>query len=104
MSGIPDCRGTLYLCESAGRALRKRVAAIRAVDVLYWGGKFSAGDTVYVAFATIDGSQFVVATGVILCDEAELRAHVGSNTVDDWHGGARSKVIIEEQGLSVLWS
>lgn len=46
---------------------------MRAADVLYCSGEFCAGDAIYIAFRTSDGSQYVVASGIARCDETELR-------------------------------
>ena len=70
-------RGTIYLGNAAGRALRKRAAAVRALDVLYCGGEFRAGDAIHIAFRSADGAQYVIATGIACCDEATLIDRIG---------------------------
>jgi hypothetical protein len=96
MSGsIHDCAGTILLNNAAGRSLRKAAATVYAADVLDCAGNFSAGDTVYISFRGIDGGQYVVATGVIRCDESVLRQTLGAL--------APAAVIINASDMKLLW-
>src|ERR1700739_2834778 len=70
--------GTIYIDNSAGRALRKRAAAVRASDVLYSGGGFLAGEEIEIAFRSADGAQYVIATGIARCSEATLLERCGA--------------------------
>jgi glutamate 5-kinase len=98
-------RGTIVIDNDAGRALRRKPAAVRASDVLYCMGDFCAGDAVYIAFRTEDGSQYVVATGIAGCNEGALRqaadlvhaAHVASAERDN------VEIVVREQDVRLLW-
>ena len=90
----PDVtRGSIVLNNAAGRSLRRRPATVCAADVLDCAGGFSAGDTVYVTFRAVDGGQFVIATGVIGCDEITLRQQMRSTAT----------VVIRETDVKLLW-
>jgi glutamate 5-kinase len=98
-------RGTIVLDNDAGRALRKKPAPVRAADVLYCAGGFRAGNTVYIAFRTSDGSQYVVATGIARCDEAVLRQMVSSGRPALVAAGEQGEVtiVVPEQDVQLLW-
>jgi hypothetical protein len=98
-------KGTIYLDDAPGRALRSRCAAVRAGDVLYSAGAFSAGDPVYIAFRTADGSQYAVAKGVAVCDAGALALRIGPplatpdparDVSDDW-------IVVSERSIELLW-
>jgi hypothetical protein len=86
-------KGWIAIGNSAGRALRRGAVDVHARDVLYCAGGFGAGDEVYITFRGTDGGQYVVATGVTRCAEAELRNTLRSG--DD--------VIIREQEIRLPW-
>jgi glutamate 5-kinase len=98
-------RGTIVIDNDAGRALCRKPAAVRAADVLYCSGGFCAGDAIYIAFRTSDGSQYVVATGIARCDEAGLgltagvehRATAAPTGTDD------SEIVVLEQNVQLFW-
>jgi len=75
-------RGTLYLANLPGRALRQRRADVLARDVLYLSGDFSMGNGIYIAFLGADGGQYVVAAGVARIDAESLRARIGPPRAD----------------------
>ena len=85
--------GSIVINNASGRALRREVADVTAHDVLDCAGGFSAGDTVYVTFRAVDGGQFVVATGVMCCDETTLRQQMRSTAT----------VVIRETDVKLLW-
>ena len=84
-------RGTIVLNNAAGRALRHKLADVKARDVLDCAGSFNAGDRVYVTFRAIDGGQYVVATCIICCASERVC------------GAASAIVIVREQDLQLLW-
>jgi hypothetical protein len=100
-------RGTVYLGNTAGRALRRGPAAVRAADVLYCSGDFQRGDSIYVAFLGADGGQYVVASGIAQFDGTVLREQLGppladaqaraTSTIDD-------SIVILAQDIRLLWS
>ena len=98
-------RGTIVIDNDAGRALCRKPAAVRAADVLYCSGGFCAGDAIYIAFRTSDGSQYVVATGIARCDEAGLGLTPG---VEHRETAAPTRtdypeIVVLEQDVQLLW-
>jgi len=83
--------GTIVLNNAAGRALRRKPADVKAQDVLDCAGRFAAGDTVYVTFRAIDGGQYVVATGIVRCENELVRS------------AESATVIVRGQDLRLLW-
>ena len=78
---------------------------MRAADVLYCSGEFCAGDAIYIAFRTSDGSQYVVATGIARCDEIELRLTLGvehCETVAPTRTDAPDIVVLERD-VHLFW-
>ena len=65
--------GTIVLNNQAGRGLRKQRAAVTVADILWCIGRFGAGDPICISFCARDGGQYVVANGVSLLSDAELR-------------------------------
>ena len=97
--------GIIVINNDAGRALRRKPAEVRVAHVLDCTGGFRTGDKVYVTFRTSDGSQFVIATGIVCCDEASLqekaaRMHSLRNGVNQ---GGDADVVIREQDVELLW-
>jgi len=98
-------RGTIVIDNDAGRSLCLKPAAVRAADVLYCSGGFCAGDAIYIAFRTSDGSQYVVAVGIARCAEAELRLTPGvghceataPTRTDD------PEIVVLEHDVHLLW-
>ena len=66
-------KGTIVINAEAGRTLRKQRTELLMTHVLDCAGSFRAGDRVYVTFRQSDGGQYVIATGIVRCDEAVLR-------------------------------
>jgi hypothetical protein len=68
-------------------------------------GDFCAGDAVYIGFRTSDGSQYVVATGIALCDEVALRQMVDparhAAALPDERDNAG--IVVREQDVQLLW-
>jgi glutamate 5-kinase len=100
-----EVRGTIVIDNDAGRALCRKPAAVRAADVLYCSGEFCAGDAIYIAFRTSDGSQYVVASGIARCDETELRLTPG---VQRHEAAATARtddpdIVVLEQDVQLLW-
>ena len=98
-------RGTIVIDNDAGRALRRKPAAVRASDVLYCMGDFCAGDAIYIGFRTEDGSQYVVATGIAGCDIGALRQAVDpahAATVASAERGS-ADIVVREQDVQLLW-
>ena len=99
-------RGTIYLANDSGRALRRRRAAVRTRDVLYCAGDFAAGDPVHIAFLGADGGQYVIATGVAQFGGAVLREKLGPPLA---HAHALERddnddsILVLEQDLRLLW-
>lgn len=100
-----ELRGTITINNQAGRALRKRCAALLAEHVLDCAGNFQIGDRVYVTFRGKDGGQYVIATGIVSCDEEVVR-----RMRDRWADACGtllqshdSAVVIREQDLKLLW-
>jgi glutamate 5-kinase len=98
-------RGTIVIDNDAGRSLCRKPAAVRAADVLYCSGEFCAGDAIYIAFRTSDGSQYVVASGIARCDETELRLTPGveyretaTPTRTD-----NADIVVLEQDVHLFW-
>ena len=90
--------------NEAGRALRNRAAPVRAADVLNCSGDFCAGDSVYIAFRTGDGSQYVVATGTVQCDADLLRQACSSGRGKaDSSSHRGSDIVVLEQDVRLLW-
>ena len=87
-------RGTIVLDNATGRALRKTPAVVRAANVLDCAGGFDAGDTVYIAFRSVDGGQFVIATGLVGCDERTLRRQMQTRAAD---------AVVQAQDVRLLW-
>jgi hypothetical protein len=69
-------------------------APVRAADVLDCAGGFNAGDMIYIAFRAVDGGQFVIATGVIRCDETTLRQQLRAGATD---------VVMRESDVKLIW-
>ena len=99
-------RGTIVLDNAPGRALRKVRAAVHAADVIYCAGGFHAGDPVYVTFRGADGGQYLVATGIVRCDAADLQYEAGepsravSGTPDERRD---DDIVIREADVELLW-
>jgi|ERR1700685_1978162 hypothetical protein len=98
--------GTVVVNNDVGRTLqRKRATVVRAADVLDHSDGFRVGDSVYISFRTKDGSQFVVATGIVRCDAALLR----ETRTRALLSGALAKVtddtdiLIREEDVILLW-
>lgn len=100
--------GTIVVANDTGRALRRKCSDVRLADVLDCAGGFRAGDTIYVTFRGVDGGQYVIATGIVRCDEGTLRHMLArarehlplddrSNTSFDIH------VVILERDVKLLW-
>lgn len=85
--------GTIVLDNAAGRALRRKPAAVQARNVLDCAGGFHSGDTVYIAFRAIDGGQYVIAIGVACCDAAALRQPLA----------APDAPVVFEHSVKLLW-
>jgi glutamate 5-kinase len=110
-----DERGTIVIINKAGRALRKKCAAVLAENVLDCSGRFSAGDRVHVTFRGRDGGQYAIATGIVRCDDTMLRllmvqpADARSNPGECADRIERDPierdlvVVIREQDLVLLW-
>jgi len=103
-------RGTIVINNQAGRALRKQCVAVLAAHVVDCTGRFRTGDRVYVSFRGKDGGQYVVATGIVRCDEAVLRRVIGqspdarSNLVESADPVEHDPVVVmQEQDLELLW-
>ena len=98
-------RGTIVIDNDAGRALRKKPAAVRASDVLYCLGDFCAGDAVYIAFRTSDGSQYVIATGIAGYDEVAFRQAVDAAHRPPVASDERDNadIVIREQDVRLIW-
>jgi glutamate 5-kinase len=98
-------RGTIVIGNNAGRALRKAPRVVYAADVLDCAGGFCTADPVYIAFRTLDGSQYVVATGVVRCDEAALRQAIasGSSAHDASARTGDADIVVQEQDVQLLW-
>ena len=95
--------GTIVLDSAAGRALRKQPAPVRAADVLYCAGRFAVGDSIYIAFRTSDGSQYVIATGVVRCDEATLRQAIDSRKALSSLDCLASLTVVRKDDISLRW-
>jgi len=99
-------RGTIYLANHAGRALRSQRAAVHTRDVLYCSGDFSSGDPIHIAFLGADGGQYVIATGIARLGGAALRQKLGPPPADA-HALVRdandASVIVSEKDLRLLW-
>ncbi len=100
-----EMRGTIFIDNDAGRSLCRKPAAVRAADVLYCSGGFCAGDSIYIAFRTSDGSQYVVATGIARCDETDLRLTPGlmhreavASTRTD-----KPDIVVLERDVQLFW-
>jgi glutamate 5-kinase len=98
-------RGAIVINANAGRALRKKRAALLAADVVNCAGDFGAGDKVYVVVRGEDGGQSVIATGTVRCDEGVLqqvreRSAAAYNVPIEGNAPA---VVIPEQDLQLLW-
>jgi glutamate 5-kinase len=100
-----DVRGTIVIHNDAGRALRKKRAAVLAEYVLDCSGSFRAGDRVCVTFRGLDGGQYAIATGIALCDDATLRQVKGRSADASNNPVERDDpiVVIREQDLELLW-
>jgi hypothetical protein len=99
-------RGTLYIANLPGRALRKRRADVFARDVLYLSGDFRVGDEIYIAFLGADGGQYAVATGIAQIDGDALRERIGPPLADAHarvHDPADASVVVREGDVRVLW-
>jgi len=99
-------RGTIVIDNASGRALRKMPGAVRAANALCCAGDFQPGDVVYISFRTSDGSQYVVATGVAVCDARTLHRLIDSEGRS--RNGARGLgneciVVVREQDVRLLW-
>jgi glutamate 5-kinase len=98
-------KGTITINNQAGRALRKKCSALLVEHVLDCAGSLRVGDRVYVTFRGKDGGQYVIATGIVGCNEEVLRQLRGRWT----HAGSvpgenhDSTVVIREQDLTLLW-
>lgn len=95
-------RGTIVLCNDAGRALRKKLTAVRSANVIDCCGEFRAGDRVNVTFRGIDGGQFAVAVGTTGVDAATLREHISRSLQRD-NSARDDAIVIAEQDLTLLW-
>ncbi|HET7065413.1 MAG TPA: hypothetical protein VFI49_14170 [Rudaea sp.] len=102
---LAEMRGTIVIGNDAGRALRRKPATIKVTDVLYCAGGFSSGDIVHIAFRTADGSQYVVAKGVVSCDQAQLQQAVGPwpRAPEASGGQGSADVVVREQDIRLLW-
>jgi glutamate 5-kinase len=94
-----DERGTIVINNKAGRALRKKCAAVLAEYVLDCSGSFSAGDRVCVTFRGRDGGQYAIATGIVRCDDTMLRQLKG-HAAD---ACSNPVIVIQEQDVKLLW-
>ena len=95
--------GTIVVNNAVGRALRKKRADVRAADVLDCAGGFQAGDTIYVTFRGADGGQYVVATGVVRCDESVLRGMTARSNGDGADEKGDANIVIRAQDMELLW-
>ena len=100
-------RGTIYLANDAGRALRRGSTAVHTRDVLYCSGDFASGDPIHIAFLGSDGGQYVVATGIARFGGAALRQKLGPPLADA-HACVRDatddSVMVQEDELWLLWA
>jgi hypothetical protein len=81
-------------------------ATIRALDVLYFSGRFCAGDSIYVSFLGADGGLYVVAIGIAFCDDAVLRQKIGPPLAAAHEricDVSDQTVVIREQDVTLLW-
>ena len=100
-----DERGIIIINNKAGRALRKKCAAVLAENVLDCSGRFSAGDRVHVTFRGRDGGQYAIATGLVRCDDTMLRQLMGQ-PADASNNPVRRDdpvIVIQEQDVKLLW-
>jgi len=86
-------RGTIVLDNDAGRALRRKTAAVHARNVLDCAGGFRSGDGVYITFRAVDGGQSVIATAVACCDASDLMQKPDALDV----------LVVREQDVRLLW-
>jgi glutamate 5-kinase len=103
---VTAVRGTIVIHADAGRALRKKRAALLAMHVHYCMGDFRIGDKVYVVMRGEDGGQGVIATGIVRCDAAVLQQAKG-RSIDPCNIPIESSepaVVISEQDLELLWT
>lgn len=98
-------RGNIVIGNSPGRTLRKGPAAIHALDVLDCAGRFKAGDDVYISFRTLDGSQYVIATGVAQCDATTLHETVSepNQVTAKTRETEHSRLVVRAQDVQLLW-
>ncbi|TLY49463.1 MAG: hypothetical protein E6K53_13615 [Gammaproteobacteria bacterium] len=95
--------GTIVLRNDIGRALRKKLAAVRCVSVIDCCGEFRAGDTVNVTFRGIDGGQFAIAMAIAGIDAAALRERISLKPAQPSGDGCDDAIVIAEQDLKLLW-
>lgn len=76
---------------------------MRAADVLYWSGEFCAGDAIYIAFRTSDGSQYVVASGIARCDELRLTPRVEYRETATPTRTDNPDIVVLEQDVHLFW-
>jgi len=100
-----EMRGTIVIDNDAGRSLCRKPTPVRAGDVLYCAGGFCAGDSIYIAFRTSDGSQYVVATGIARCDETDLRltSRVGHHEATAPTRTDRPDIVVQERDVQLFW-
>jgi hypothetical protein len=97
--------GTIVLNHRAGRGLRRQKVAVTAANVLWCMGRFRAGDPVYLGFCGLDGGQFVIAKGVSLLGDAELREKLPATSAK---GGATATaadhtLVVAETDVELIW-
>jgi len=98
----PTARGTIVLCNSAGRALRKKPAAVNTCYVIDCSGEFCAGDTVNVTFRGADGGQYAIATAIADIDAAALRRQISRGSRVEMTKSDQV-LAIAEKNLKLLW-
>jgi hypothetical protein len=97
--------GTIVLNNRAGRGLRRNKTAVAVSDILWCGGSFRAGEPVHLTFCGLDGGQYVIANGVSLLSDADLREKLPSMSAQ---GGAMvpapdNTVVVAERDVELLW-
>jgi|GEM_PF-3724169 len=99
-------RGTIYIANKPGRALRRKAQMVYMRDVLFCSGDFLPSDTIYIAFVTLDGSQYAIATGIAQFGGEQIREAIGSPRADAsmvQRESSDERVLIFDRDVRFLW-
>jgi hypothetical protein len=99
-------RGTIYLANKPGRALRRKAQTVYMRDVLFCSGDFLPGEPVYIAFITFDGAQYAIATGIARCSGDHIRETIGPPRADASmvpRDSSDGSVLVLDRDVRRLW-